>query len=180
MTEMSSTIAAPHIPISPPLILAATDLDVESPCPVSMQAVDPTIRNRVDISETTFWLRRSDQLVLGILLMTLVTLLLIQRWRLSGGGLEEIEITSQQPREYLYSLDVNSASWVEWAQLDGIGEKLARRIVQNREQGGSFRSIEEVSRVRGIGPKLMDKIRPFLKCRDEQRQILKPSSRKPQ
>jgi competence protein ComEA len=89
------------------------------------------------------------------------------RWKLSGGGQTEIEIVSQQPREYFYAIDINRASWVEWAQLDGIGEKLARRIVQDREERGAFRVIDDVSRVRGVGIKLIDKLRPFLKCVDE-------------
>jgi competence protein ComEA len=110
------------------------------------------------------WLRRSDQFLLGFLLIALLTLLTVFRWKLSGGGREEIEIVSQQSREYYYSIDINRASWVEWAQLDGIGEKLARRIVQDRDEQGSFRSIDDLRRVRGLGPKLVEKLRPFLKC----------------
>ena len=114
----------------------------------------------------TFWLRRSDQLLLGSLLIALVILLFAMRWKLSGKAHGEIEIVSQQPREYFYSIEINRANWVEWAQLDGIGEKLARRIVQDRDERGLFRSIDDLSRVRGVGSKLIDKLRPFLKCSD--------------
>ena len=116
---------------------------------------------------TTLWLRRADQFLMGLLLIALLGLLVALRWKLSGGGRAEIEIASQQPREYFYAIDVNRASWVEWAQLDGIGEKLARRVVQEREQRGPFRSIDDVCRVRGLGPKLIEKLRPFLKCIDD-------------
>lgn len=109
------------------------------------------------------WLKRADQLLLGFLLISLVALLLAYRWKLSGGGQSEIEIVSQQPREFYYSIDINKASWVEWAQLDGIGEKLGRRIVKDREDHGPFRSIGDLARVRGLGPKLIDKIKPYLK-----------------
>ncbi len=123
---------------------------------------------------TTLWLRRADQLLLGFLLVALLTLLIAFRWKLSGGGRGEIEIVSQQPREYFYTIDVNNASWVEWAQLDGIGEKLARRIVKDREDHGSFDSIDGIRRVRGLGPKLVEKLRPFLKCgRDQSQKTLK-------
>ena len=117
-------------------------------------------------------LRRADQLFLGSLLLVLLLLLIACRWKLSGGGRAEIEIVSQQPREYFYTIDINRASWVEWAQLDGIGEKLARRIIEDRNEHGPFRSVDEIRRVRGLGPKVIDKLRPFLKCLVEER---KPS-----
>ena len=88
--------------------------------------------------DVTLWLRRADQLLLGFLLIALMILLIAFRWKLSGGFRTEIEIVNQQPREYYYSIDINKASWVEWAQLDGIGEKLARRIVQDRAERGPF------------------------------------------
>jgi len=115
-------------------------------------------------SQITMWLHRADQLLLGVLLIALVVLLLIFRWKLSGGWKSEIEIVSQQPREYFYSIDINKASWVEWAQLDGIGEKMAKRIVEDRDAHGPFKTIEQLDRVRGVGPKLIEKLRPFLKC----------------
>ena len=115
-------------------------------------------------SDGALWLKRADRFLLGILLIALVVLLAAFRWKLSGGGQSEIEIVSQQPREFFYSIDINKASWVEWAQLDGIGEKLGRRIVKDREDNGAFMSVADLIRVRGLGPKLMEKIKPFLKC----------------
>jgi competence protein ComEA len=113
------------------------------------------------------WLRRADRLLLGSLLVVLVILLLVYRWKLSGGWRTEIEIANQRPRPYFYAIDINRASWVEWAQLDGIGEKLARRIVKDREDRGPFASIDDVGRVRGIGPKLIEKLKPYLKSGEQ-------------
>ncbi len=109
------------------------------------------------------WLRRTDQLVVGTLLVALVVLLTIHWLRLSRWGTVSIELTSQQPREYFYSLDINSASWVEWAQLDGIGEKLAKRIVADREERGPFRDASDIGRVRGIHFKQLESMKPFLR-----------------
>lgn len=109
------------------------------------------------------WLRRGDQVFVGLLIALLLGLLGIHWVRLSRWGTAPVELSSQKPREYYYSLDINTASWVEWSQLDGIGETLARRIVADREERGLFHDPEEVNRVRGIGPKLMDRIRPFLR-----------------
>ena len=118
----------------------------------------------------TLWLHRADQFFLGVLLISLLVLLIAHRWKLSESGKAEIEITNQQPREYFYSIDINRASWVEWAQLDGIGEKLARRIVEDRNQKGPFRSVEDLNRVRGLGLKVIEKLRPFLKYNEDQHQ----------
>jgi DNA uptake protein ComE-like DNA-binding protein len=34
--------------------------------------------------------------------------------------------------------------------------------VQERESGGAFQSVEELERVKGIGPVTVDEVRPFL------------------
>ena len=109
------------------------------------------------------WLRRGDMIVVWLLVTALLVLLGIHWVRLSRWGTAPIEVSSQQPREYYYSLDINAASWVEWAQLEGIGETLARRIVTDRAERGPFRDPADVGRVRGIGPKLLEKIKPFLR-----------------
>ena len=109
------------------------------------------------------WLRRSDQFFVGTLLVALLALLTAHWLKLSRWGTAPVEITSLQPREYFYSLNINTASWVEWAQLDGIGEKLAKRIVTDREERGPFRDASDVGRVRGIFPKQLDSMKPFLR-----------------
>ena len=124
-------------------------------------ATDATQETEKDAAP--LWLRRADQLVVGTLLVALVVLLTVYWLRLSRWGAASIELTSQQPREYFYSLDINSASWVEWAQLDGIGEKLAKRIVADREERGPFRDASDVGRVRGIHAKQLESMKPFLR-----------------
>ncbi|MCP5000541.1 MAG: helix-hairpin-helix domain-containing protein [Hyphomicrobiales bacterium] len=67
-----------------------------------------------------------------------------------------------EPVEIVYQVDINKASWPELAQLPRIGETLARRIVESRETDGPFRDHDDVQRVRGIGPKTLEGIRPYL------------------
>ena len=43
----------------------------------------------------------------------------------------------------------------DWQQLPGIGEKMARRIEQNRQKYGEFGSIWNLKRVPGVGVKLI-------------------------
>lgn len=55
-------------------------------------------------------------------------------------------------------MDINTAESTELASLPGIGPVLARRIVEEREVRGPFRSIDDLRRVRGIGPRLLRQI----------------------
>ncbi|MFG0336242.1 MAG: ComEA family DNA-binding protein [Maioricimonas sp. JB049] len=92
-------------------------------------------------------------------------LLLLVHWsRQEGAGLDPVEIERLDPATYNYRVDVNSATWVEFLLLEGIGEQLARRIVADREQNGPFTSIDDLERVRGIGPRTLARIRPGLQC----------------
>lgn len=61
-----------------------------------------------------------------------------------------------------FRVDINRSSWVDWIQLEGIGPALANRIVADRSVNGPFRSIDDLTRVPGIGPATLARIRPWL------------------
>ena len=48
-------------------------------------------------------------------------------------------------------VNLNTAGAEELTALPGIGEKLARRIVDHRAANGPFASVEELTEVSGIG-----------------------------
>lgn len=50
-------------------------------------------------------------------------------------------------------IDINTATAAELTQISGIGEVLAQRIVDYREEHGGFTSMEELANVEGIGEK---------------------------
>ncbi|MDH3284372.1 MAG: helix-hairpin-helix domain-containing protein [Acidobacteriota bacterium] len=56
-------------------------------------------------------------------------------------------------------VDINSAGVGELETLPGIGPALAKRIVQFRDEHGAFKSVEELLVVKGIGPRLLEKLR---------------------
>ncbi|MEJ2745117.1 MAG: helix-hairpin-helix domain-containing protein [bacterium] len=65
-------------------------------------------------------------------------------------GEEEDEKTLPQP------IDVNTASEKEIAKLYRIGPIIAKRIVEERDKGGAFSSLENLSsRVKGVGPTII-------------------------
>jgi len=57
---------------------------------------------------------------------------------------------------------LNSASPAEFTVLPGIGEKLALRIVEDREANGPFTSLEDLQRVPGIGPVTLERIKELV------------------
>ena len=73
-----------------------------------------------------------------------------------------MEVDGAQLRAYSFKVDVNRAAWHELAQLPGIGEVTARKIVASRKNQGPFVDPDDLQRVRGIGPKTVERIRPYL------------------
>jgi len=73
-----------------------------------------------------------------------------------------IDIDRAEPLAIDTRINVNDASWPELALLPNIGEQLAKRIIDDRSQNGLFRSLDDLIRVRGIGPKTLETLRPFL------------------
>lgn len=57
-----------------------------------------------------------------------------------------------------YKIDPNSAARDELLSLPGIGESLALRIIEERP----YRSLDDLVRVPGIGPKTLEQIREYL------------------
>jgi len=98
----------------------------------------------------------SDLHVLGrwvpVLILLMLSYLGWAWWR--GQPFVDIEATASQPAEF--RLDINTAGWPELAQLPGIGEVLARRIVEYRETNGPFRRTEDLVSVHGVGDKLLE------------------------
>ena len=61
-------------------------------------------------------------------------------------------------------VDINTADAVTLAmEIKGVGESLAAAIVADREQNGPYASVEDLTRVRGIGDKTVESNRENLK-----------------
>lgn len=57
------------------------------------------------------------------------------------------------------TVNINIASAAELELLPGIGPALAQRIIEARQQRGGFKNVDDLDDVRGIGPKLLAKLR---------------------
>jgi len=84
-------------------------------------------------------------------------------WYVRGGQRGEwIEIERAEPLTARYLVDINQAEWPELAELPGVGEGLARRIVAERVERGRFADHEDLRRVPGIGPRTLERLKPYL------------------
>ena len=56
------------------------------------------------------------------------------------------------------SVNINSANEKElMLSLKGIGKKKAKAIIEYRKQHGQFKTVEDLTKVKGIGEKLIEK-----------------------
>ncbi|MCS7065999.1 MAG: helix-hairpin-helix domain-containing protein [Fimbriimonadales bacterium] len=80
--------------------------------------------------------------------------------RLAGGT---TRTPSKSPPRF--PVDLNRATAEELEALPGIGPVLAARIVEYRQMRGRFQSVDELLEVRGIGPKRLEQLRPYVVVR---------------
>ena len=57
------------------------------------------------------------------------------------------------------AVDINTATLENLQKIKGIGPKLARRIIEFRKINGTFETIQDIVRVRGIGKAKFDEIK---------------------
>jgi len=74
------------------------------------------------------------------------------------GQTQDMSGGSAQPGK----ININTATARELESLPGIGPVYSQRIVQYREKNGSFRSIEDLTKVQGIGSAKMKDLRDLV------------------
>lgn len=109
------------------------------------------------------WLRRGHQsAAAGLIVIALAAM--IGHWLYHGGHRGRmIDVDRVEPGSIRFTVDLNEAQWPELTVLPGVGETLARRIVEHREQHGPFREFEDLRDVRGIGPRTLERLTPYLR-----------------
>lgn len=70
--------------------------------------------------------------------------------------------TKPSAQKILGKININTATLDELTKLPRIGPAIARRIIAYRTENGSFATPEEITGVKGIGPKTYQKLRAFI------------------
>lgn len=100
---------------------------------------------------------KTEKCLLGLTALFLCALAGLHLWDMSRASSLPVTVRTERDaaREELapepLMVDINTAGAEELAQLPGIGEELAGRIVAHREAHGPFETIEDILEVSGIG-----------------------------
>ncbi|NOZ74996.1 MAG: helix-hairpin-helix domain-containing protein [FCB group bacterium] len=70
-----------------------------------------------------------------------------------------LEKTTKPPDEFI---NINLANRKELESLPTIGPVTAKRIIEFRKANGPFKSTDELKKIKGIGEKTLEKIRPYI------------------
>lgn len=62
-----------------------------------------------------------------------------------------------------FPIDLNKATMEGLVALPGVGKATAQKIIDYRAAHGNFKSIEDLMKVKGIGSKKFEKMKPFIK-----------------
>ena len=74
--------------------------------------------------------------------------------------------TAQTQARTQTSININRATEAELVSLNGIGSNKAQAIMLYREMFGGFKTVDELTKVKGIGAKTIEKNRRRLSVQD--------------
>lgn len=124
-----------------------------------------TLSNSADTPGLVSWLtgvRGEDRRFLRLLLFVFVVCIAVEWLLIAAQRPHPPAIERGEAFQRYFSVDINTATWIDWMQLEGIGPTLAHRIEADRKLNGPFQSIDDIQRVPGIGPVKLNQIRPWL------------------
>lgn len=67
-------------------------------------------------------------------------------------------------KEIPQNVNINTADKALLTELPGIGPAIADAILAYRQGNGNFKSIDELTKVKGIGEKSLAKLKPYLQA----------------
>jgi len=67
-----------------------------------------------------------------------------------------------QEAQEIEKVNINTATVKELVTLPGVGDSVAKNIVEHREKNGNFKAAEDLKNVKGIGEKKFEKMKDLV------------------
>lgn len=157
LTELLAAEPEPDLSPTGPLCLGFADAGGEIigvAFADSETALVSTAMDRLDLPDACAALELPDDLEIGALI----------RLSLEDGGCAVGAVDRLPgPQRFVCGagVDVNRDPARDIELLPGIGPRKAGAIVESRERDGPFESLDDLTRVKGIGDKTVERIRPW-------------------
>ena len=90
-----------------------------------------------------------------------ITWVLVLTFILSPCSLMAQKPVTQTPQK----VNINTATVEKLQTLPGVGPTIAQRIVQYRKAHGPFKKVEDLTKVKGIGCKTFEKLKPLIEVK---------------
>jgi competence protein ComEA len=68
------------------------------------------------------------------------------------------------------TVNINTATVKQLQKVEGIGKKIAAKIVAYREEHGDFGSVDDLIKVKGFGKKTLEKAKDQLSVGDKEKE----------
>lgn len=97
-----------------------------------------------------------------VLLLALLITINLAEFKLNEHPLELRGYIRTEESSAKLLIDINTADLHQLCQLPQIGETLAQRIIDHRNNNGKFTDIDQITKVDGIGEATLENIRDLI------------------
>ena len=81
----------------------------------------------------------------------------------TGLALAGTSLAADDSPHLVGTININTATTEELQLLPGVGEARAEAVMALRKQRGGFKSVDELTLVKGIGDAALERLRPFVR-----------------
>jgi competence protein ComEA len=105
-------------------------------------------------------MKRNILVLFGAAIAVMCLLIAVQPAVAGSGKTDTGQVMGDKSDSAIQSgkVDINTANLKALSGLEGIGPERAKSIIDYRTKNGSFKSIEDLKKVKGIGDKIYSKI----------------------